>query len=106
MKTEPAQFLEVEKSLKGLGYALRRPETWPPDFGEWRFLDYGRCAAALACQLGMATVPTGAGMAEAFGLSKSDATEIFCTGYLSEEYGVATANDIADRIDAYLSRQA
>ena len=106
MKTEPARFFEVEKSLKGLGYALRHPETWPPDFGPWRFLDCDRCAMGLAHKLGMAAVPTGAGMAEAFGLPKSDAAEIFCTGYLSEEYGVTTPVDIADRIDAYLSRQA
>lgn len=104
MKTEPTQSFLAGKSLRDLGYALRHPETWPPGF-EWEFLDCNKCAMGLAYQLGMATKPWGPAMVKAFGIPEREAVKIFCTGYLCQQFGVITAVDVANRIDAYLARQ-
>ena len=86
------------KSLHGLSYALRHPGTWPMGF-EWKFVNCHRCAMGLAFELAMADRPTPAAMVEAFGIPEREAIIIFCAG----QFGVITADDIANRIDAYLA---
>ena len=100
MKMDPKSFVP-SKSLRGLSYALRHPETWPMGF-KWKFADCHRCAMGLAVELAMADRPTPAAMARAFVMSDREAKIIFCVG----QFGVITADDVADRIDAYLSRQS
>ena len=98
MKMEPEKSFIPGKSLLGLSYSLRHPETWPMGF-EWKFTNCRRCAMGLAFELAMADQPTPAAMARAFEMSDREAMIIFCAG----QFGVITADDIANRIDAYLA---
>ena len=104
MKMEPAKSFVAGKSLRGLSYALRHPETWPTGF-KWKFVDCHRCAMGLAAELAMVERPTPAAMARAFVMSDREADKIFC-GYSARHCGVITADEVADRIDDYLSQQS
>ena len=74
MKMDPNSFVAA-KSLRGLSYALRHPETWPPGF-RWKFFDCNRCATGLAVELMMADRPTPAAMARAFEMSDREARHL------------------------------
>ena len=86
----------IPAPLATLSYALRHPETWPPAFGPWNFLDRDRCAMGLACHLGLAATPYGREMMATFNLTEREATEIFYTGLPSPA-------KVADRIDMHIN---
>ena len=100
MKMEPEKSFIPGKSLRGLSYALRHPETWPQGF-EWKFVNCNRCAMGLAVELMMVDRPTPGAMIAAFGIPEREAVEIFCMGNL---FVAITATDVADRIDEYLAK--
>jgi hypothetical protein len=103
MKMEPAKSFESDpvQPLRKLSYALRHPETWPPEF-EFDFHLTDKCALGLACELRMIKYHTVA-LARPFGLSFKEAWQLF---FASDGKGVITAAMVADSIDAYLARQA
>ena len=104
MKMEPVKSFVADpvRLLRKLSDALRRPELWPPYFKfEFQFAD--ECALGLACELGMIDDPTKADAMQTFGLSSKEAYQIFFAGCWNVEI---TAPMVADRIDAYLARQA
>jgi hypothetical protein len=107
MKMEPVKSFvaEADEPLRRLSHALRHPETWPDDFGEWDFHIPNKCAMGLACKLGMADKPYGTAMMAAFDISYSTVVDIFHRGYIDPKYGTTTPTEIADRIDASLARQ-
>jgi hypothetical protein len=100
MKMEPAKSFVVDKTLRGLSYALRHPETWPPGFA----FDYRRCktcAMGLAFEMGMIAEAIWPVAMAVFDLPYDATISIFCAGYDNP-----TASEVADRIDAYLARSA
>lgn len=98
LKTEPAKSFVADKSLRGLGYALRHPETWPPDF-VFNSRKCETCMMGLAHGLGMIAEVSLAATMSAFKLTYDETIAISC-GYLNP-----SAADIADRIDAYYLRR-
>jgi hypothetical protein len=96
----------VDKSLSGLSYALRHPETWPPGF-EFDYIHDKTCAMGLAYRVGMIDEPHAEAMMRAFGIRRHcDAFTMFCSGYGCTRKSEITADMVADRIDAYLARSA
>lgn len=109
MKMDPAKSFTADPAqlLRKLRDALRNPELRPPNF-KFEYLFSIRCALGLAHELGMIEDHTTAAAMKAFGLSGLDAHQIFSSGYTAVyrvEIEVSAAM-VADRIDAYLARQA
>jgi hypothetical protein len=100
MKMEPAESFVVDQPLRRLRDALRHPETWPPGF-EFDYRRCATCAIGLAHELGMLAEMSGPAVMKAFGLPYAAQIAIFSAGYDNP-----SADDVADRIDAYLARSA
>ena len=98
--------LPATPSLAALAYALRHPETWPPNF-EWNYSYCHSCAIGLTAELwnlsqqDLDAFEGPLSIAGVMKMPRAQAAAIFW--FLDHDTRRITPNHVADAIDQYLA---